>query len=289
LGVIETTTGPYEPPATGKRLDARRVYSALAFIPFFYLLVRYGPPVGFFLLVLTVALLALAEFYRLHFHTGGRSPETGLGLGCAGLLLASIQWPGVVSERAVFALTLIAVLGSRLVSGPALKQSLVDAAILLLGIAYLGLLLGHLLLARALPGGEWLIFFLVLVTWAGDTGAYYAGIGFGRRKLAPLISPNKTVEGLIGGVALAVVMALVARLWFLPSFSVADCVALGLLLTAAGVVGDLAESALKRSAGVKDSGALIPGHGGMLDRLDSLLFTAPTFYYYVMLVKGSAT
>jgi phosphatidate cytidylyltransferase len=141
-------------------------------------------------------------------------------------------------------------------------------------------------LTRALPNGELLIFFLLLVTWAGDTGAYYAGMSLGRRKLAPVISPNKTVEGLIGGLMLAVLAAVGARLWFLPSFSLADCLATGLLLTGAGVLGDLAESALKRSAGVKDSGSLIPAHGGMLDRLDSLLFTAPAFYYYVTVVKG---
>jgi phosphatidate cytidylyltransferase len=140
-------------------------------------------------------------------------------------------------------------------------------------------------LTRALEGGEFLIFFLVLVTWAGDAGAYYTGRSLGRRQLAPVISPNKTVEGLLGGLILAVAAALVARAWFLPSFSVADCVAIGLLLTMAGALGDLTESVLKRSAGVKDSGTVIPAHGGMLDRLDSLLFAAPAFYYYVTLVK----
>jgi phosphatidate cytidylyltransferase len=289
LGVAQTTTRQYEAPVTGKRLDTRRVYSALVFIPLFYLLVRYGPSFGFFALVTAVTLLAMVEFYRLHFHDEGASLTTWLGLACAGLLLASIQWPGVASERPVLVLTLIVALTSRLCSGTAFKQSLVDAAVVLFGVLYVGLLLGHLLLTRALPSGEWLIFFLVLVTWAGDTGAYYVGMGFGRRKLAPLISPNKTVEGLMGGLALSVVAALVARIWFLPSFSVADCVSLGLLLAVAGVLGDLVESSLKRSAGVKDSGALIPGHGGMLDRLDSMLFTAPTFYYYVTLVMGSAT
>jgi phosphatidate cytidylyltransferase len=86
---------------------------------------------------------------------------------------------------------------------------------------------------------------------------------------------------------LALIVALVARAWFLPAFTVGDCIATGLLLTLVGVLGDLSESALKRSAGVKDSGLLLPAHGGMLDRLDSLLFTTPTFYYYVTLVKGS--
>ncbi len=90
----------------------------------------------------------------------------------------------------------------------------------------------------------------------------------------------------MGGLVLAVVVAFIAQRWFLPTFTILDCVATGLLLTGVGVLGDLSESAMKRSAGVKDSGAVIPAHGGMLDRLDSLLFTAPTFYYYMTLVKG---
>ncbi|MBM4124999.1 MAG: phosphatidate cytidylyltransferase, partial [Nitrospira sp.] len=164
-----------------------------------------------------------------------------------------------------------------------------DSAVLVFGILYIGLTMGHLLLTRSLAEGEFLIFFLVLVTWAGDTGAYYAGVSLGRRKLAPVISPNKTLEGLLGGLLLAILVSIGAGLWFLPSFSLTDCLALGLVLTLTGMVGDLAESVLKRSAGVKDSGSLIPAHGGMFDRLDSLLFTAPAFYYYVTLIKGTAS
>jgi len=281
-----TTTTPYEGPLSGKRLDARRVYSALVFLPLFYLLVRYGPPLGFFILVLAVTLLALTEFYRLHFRESSASPAIALGLGCAGLLLISMQWPGLAPQGLVLVITLAVALVSRLFSGEALKQSLVDAAVLLLGVLYVGLLLGHVLLTRAHPDGEWLIFFLILVTWAGDAGAYYVGSAMGQRKLAPVISPNKTVEGLLGGLGLSVIAALAGKVWFVPAFRLVDCVALGLLLAVAGVMGDLAESALKRSAGVKDSGRVIPGHGGMLDRLDSMLFTAPAFYYYVTLVKG---
>jgi phosphatidate cytidylyltransferase len=131
-----------------------------------------------------------------------------------------------------------------------------------------------------------LIFFLVLVTWAGDTGAYYAGISLGRRPLAPTLSPKKTVEGLIGGWVAALAAALVASNWFLPSFSPLDALVASFLLTGAGLIGDLSESALKRSAGIKDSGGLLPGHGGVLDRIDSLLFSSPVFYYYVILSQG---
>ena len=272
---------------TGKPVDSQRVYAALVFLPLFYFLVRYLPPIALIALVVAAAFLALAEFYRFHFRDASASIAMGLGLGSAGLLLASLQWPGLVPERAVFLVILVALLTSSLFSSRGLKRSLVDSAVLVFGVLYVGLTLGHLLLTRALDGGEYLILFLFLVTWAGDSGAYYAGVSLGSRQLAPVISPNKTVEGLIGGFALALVAAWAGRLWFLPSFSVPDCVATGLLLTAAGLLGDLTESAMKRSASVKDSGRLIPGHGGMLDRLDSLMFTAPVFYYYVTLVKGS--
>lgn len=287
MGAEQMMSGACEAPTAARRLDGRRLYAALTFIPLFYLLVRYLPPIAFFVLVLAAAWLALVEFYRLYFRNERFPRPIFLGLGFAGLLLASLQWPGVVSERAVFLLTLAAVLTSRLFSTRDLKGSLVESAVLVFGVLYVGLTLGHLLLTRALAGGEFLILFVVLVTWAGDTGAYYTGTSLGRRRLAPAISPNKTVEGLIGGVAVALAAAMGAGMWLLPSFSVADYLATGLLLSMAGVVGDLVESALKRSAGVKDSGALIPAHGGMLDRLDSMLFAAPAFYYYVTLVKGA--
>lgn len=272
----------------GRRLDSRRIYPALIFIPLFVFLVRYLPPVAFFALVTTAALLALAEFYRLHFRDARVPVAMALGLAAGALLLISLQWPGSISERTVFLVALIAVLAYRLTSTRELKQGLVDSAVLMFGVLYIGLTLGHLLLTRALEGGEFLIFFVFLVTWAGDTGAYYIGLRLGHRKLAPVISPNKTVEGLVGGLGFAIISALLARAWFLPTFSIADCLATGFLLTLAGLLGDLSESALKRSAGVKDTGALIPAHGGMLDRLDSLLFAAPAFYYYVTLVKGAA-
>jgi phosphatidate cytidylyltransferase len=280
----ENNQGSEGLPRVDRQLDTRRIYTALVFAPLFYLLVRYLPAIVFFAFVVAVAMSSLEEFYRLYFRNESIPMEIILGLGSLALLLMSMQWPDMMSERDVILLMLAAVFLYRL-SARKPTQSLVDSAILVFGVVYIGLTLGHLLRTRALEGGEFLIFFVVLVTWAADTGAYYVGTTIGRRQLAPIISPNKTIEGLIGGLVLAIAMAVVARAWFLPSFSLADCLATGLLLTMAGVLGDLSESALKRSAGVKDSGTLIPAHGGILDRVDSLLFTAPAFYYYVALVK----
>lgn len=271
---------------TSRRFDLRRLLVAAVFIPLIYVLIRYFPPAVFFVLVSSAALLALIEFYRLHFQGRPATPIITLGTGFTALLLISLQWPEFLSARTVLLLTVGVALTSRLILTRQLGHSLVDSAVLVFGVLYIGLTLGHLLLTRVLPEGMFLIFFVVLVTWAGDTGAYFIGTTLGHRPLAPIISPKKTIEGLVGGLAFAVSAALIARSWFLPSFSVGDSLATGILLGLAGVLGDLCESALKRSAGVKDSGTLLSSHGGMLDRLDSLVFTAPVFYYYVTLIKG---
>lgn len=273
-------------PRTSKRWDSRRLYAALVFIPLFYLLVRYLPPIAFFGLVVGASWLALVELYRLHFQPRLATMAIILGLVMTTLVLSHLQWPDVLPLHPLLVFVITATLLWYLLSKHDLSRSLVDVSVLIFGMLYIGFTLGHLLLIRALPDGIFLIFFVILVTWAGDTGAYYAGVSMGRTPLAPRISPNKTVEGLLGGCLLAVVIALIARAWFIPSFTIVDALVLGVMLTVAGLIGDLSESMFKRGAGVKDSGGLIPGHGGMLDRLDSLLLTAPTYYYYVTLVKG---
>jgi phosphatidate cytidylyltransferase len=259
----------------------RRVLAAVVFIPLFYLLVHDLGPVAFFGLVSISGMLAVGEFYRLHMGHASWPWWGWVGVAATGLLLSSAQWPSLVPDRAVLMSTLVVALCLPLLSRQPLRNAFMDGLVLAMGVLYIGLTLSYLLLIRGLPDGALLIFFVVVVTWAGDTGAYLAGKTLGRHALAPVISPKKTYEGLAGGLVLACTLALVARAWFLPAFSLWDCLVLGLVLTMAGLIGDLTESAIKRSGGFKDSGSLIPGHGGMLDRLDSLLFTAPAFYYYV--------
>lgn len=287
MAIDHTTEGaPEHAIVRTKRFDARRLGVALLLIPLLYLSIRYLPPQAFFTLVVASAILSLREFYRLHFAEERALMEVSLGAGLTLLLLVNLQWPALIPTGALWFLVLFLILATRLMSRRDLRHCLSDTGVLVLGILYVGLTLGHLLLIRALDGGIFLIFFLLLVTWSGDAGGYFAGRTLGRHQLAPVISPNKTVEGLVGGLLLALGAALLARHWFLPSLTLRDCVILGLGLAATGAIGDLAESIMKRSAGVKDSSHLIPGHGGLLDRLDSLLFTTPTFYYYVTLVKG---
>jgi phosphatidate cytidylyltransferase len=273
-------------PVPSRRLDGRRLASASLFIPLLYVIIRHMPPVAFFTLVAVASVLAVREFYTLYFNTSERTAAALLGMALTVALLSSFQWPAGFPPGLVLFLSIAAVMGLRLLARRSAGDGFDETAVLVFGILYVGLTMGHLLLTRALPDGVFLIFFVALVTWAGDTGAYYAGIMFGHTKLAPAVSPNKTVEGLIGGCLLAVAAAVAARYSFLPIFTAAEAACLGVVLTLAGLAGDLSESMLKRSAGVKDSGSLIPGHGGVLDRIDSLLFTAPTYYYYMTLVKG---
>ena len=150
----------------------------------------------------------------------------------------------------------------------------------MLAPVYLGLPLGALVGIHAAAGREGVLI-LVATVAASDSAQYYSGRTFGRRPLAPTISPKKTIEGAIGGFVVApLVLWLLARAW-LPQLPPLAAIGAGLGIVAAGICGDLFESALKRAAGVKDSGALIPGHGGVLDRIDALLFAAPLFYLVV--------
>ena len=154
---------------------------------------------------------------------------------------------------------------------------------LALGLVYVPLPLGFFPLLLELPDGHgwgWVLLTMA-ATWGGDTGAFFAGRAFGRTPLFPLVSPKKTWEGLVGGLAMSTALCVGFKYAFFPWVSVVDCVVLGVFINLAGVTGDLVESMLKRDAGIKDSGMFLPGHGGMLDRIDSILFTLPLTWIYV--------
>lgn len=165
-----------------------------------------------------------------------------------------------------------------------ISQSAAETALVWSGFAYVPLLLSHLVLLRALPNGIQWVFLMLLIVMSGDTAAYYVGSSLGKRKLYPVVSPNKSIEGALGGLSGSLAGTLVAKFTFFVELTVVDCVVTALVVGALGQIGDLFESLLKRSFGVKDSGVIIPGHGGILDRLDSILFAAPALYYYAYLV-----
>lgn len=164
-----------------------------------------------------------------------------------------------------------------------------------LGLFYVAGLFSFLILIRELPktasfdyrmGGKWIIFLYISI-WTCDTFAYFVGRGVGKHRLASAISPGKTVEGAVAGVVGAILMAYIAQESFLSSFSFRELLPLALIVGIIGQIGDLVESLLKRAAGVKDSSKIIPGHGGVLDRFDSLIFVAPWVYYYLKFVLYS--
>jgi phosphatidate cytidylyltransferase len=165
------------------------------------------------------------------------------------------------------------------------SKMLAGVGVTLLGVMYVAFLGGFLVATRMgfdqRPNlSTHLLGYFILVIFASDTGAYFTGRAMGKHKLAPSISPGKTYEGLGGGLIASAVAAVIATFWFFPELPYQWSIPLAVVLAAVGVLGDLAESALKRAAGTKDAASILPGHGGFLDRLDSLLFGAPILYYF---------
>jgi phosphatidate cytidylyltransferase len=188
-----------------------------------------------------------------------------------------------IGERAL-TLVLIAVFiiifSSEILRGDP-EQGLLNAAANLFGTVYLGFMFAYILLLRFIPeqNGLYYVLFTVLVTWANDSAAYFVGINFGKHKLSPKISPKKSIEGSIGGLAGGLFGATVLSWYFHRPLGL--MLLLGTIVVVAGQFGDLVESVIKRNADVKDSGNFLPGHGGVLDRFDSLLLAAPVVYYIV--------
>lgn len=277
---ISVTTAP----ARTRRFDLRRLYTAAVLIPAVYGIIVFLPPWALTLLLITVGSMALLELYRMGFQSRVNRPLVIVGLVAFVLVLARSHVSLRLEELLIASGLLITI--ATFFLPDSMEQRWKDGALTFFGIVYIGFTLSTAVATRSLQGGEYLILFLAVVTWASDTGAYYAGTLWGKHLLMPSISPKKTVEGVLGGLVLAIAAALLAQLWFASQLSLWDGLVLGIFLTLSGLVGDLFESAIKRRQGVKDSGGILPGHGGMLDRLDSLLFTAPTFYYYVTCIRG---
>jgi phosphatidate cytidylyltransferase len=156
----------------------------------------------------------------------------------------------------------------------------------LLGIVYIAVPLGHLIVLRETELGPWWILFALTVIWANDTFAFFVGNLAGRHKLSPAISPNKTVEGAVGGLSGGVLGAILFNRFFNMGAGPFEVFYLSIVIGTLGILGDLVESLIKRGAGVKDTGNIIPGHGGVMDRVDSLLFAIPALYYYLIWRAG---
>ena len=250
----------------------KRVVTALLLIPFFIYIVLWAPPWAFLVTVSGVAVLLFREYAQLVALHGIAKPSV-FGY-VAGLLVLLL--PG--KDGAFFVLIAILAMSLALRSRE-MAHVLPEAAALLLGIAYVFGSLRSAVELRAI-NPYWLFFGLSL-NWAGDIAALYIGRAFGRHKLAPEISPAKSWEGAAGSTVASVVYGAFYFHWLLPTAPLVAALGLTVVANNAGQLGDLCESALKRGAGVKDSGNLLPGHGGWLDRVDSSLFALPVVYFVV--------
>lgn len=281
--MVDVVTGAVATPSLpGGRSTAawlKRFASAIVLIPAFAWLVARAPAPLFEALVVAVSAAASWELARM-FEQAGRPAYRWLGLAATSAVTASFALEG--APAVVFTLAVFAVASAPVwMSAPPAVEPVANT---LFGVTWVGWLLGHgLLLYRAADGAD-LVLFVVGLTWAGESAAYLVGSAIGRHQLAPVISPRKTVEGAVAQLVVSVAAAAGLGAWLLPGWPLGRVVAAGFLLGVVGQFGDLAESVVKRSLGTKDTGTLIPGHGGLLDRLDSLLFNVPAFFYYVSYV-----
>lgn len=229
--------------------------------------------------VLALSLLGLWEFYGLAL-VKGIKPLTVWGM-IGGALLWYCFFNLKAAAIGAMVLWLLLLL-SWLVIRSEVEHSLARAGTTVLGVIYTAGLLGHLLLIRNIDGilGFKLAVLTMVLIWIGDTGAYFTGMLFGKKPLAPKISPKKSIEGLAGGALFILAAAfMIARYW-MWELTTWQALAIGLGVTLFGTLGDLFESMLKRDAGIKDSGNLLPGHGGILDRFDSMMFALPFVYWF---------
>lgn len=266
-------------------MHLKRILAALVLTPLFLILVIKGSYVHYSMLVAVLVFLGLLEYFNF---IKGKIDNSMKFIGILwGVLVAGGLYVG--SSQIIIAMLTLGFLSIcliRLSKTGDLDKVFQDIGYTFIGALYVGLLLGHLTLIRAtVEGREWtlLLFFTI---WMGDIAAFYTGLSIGKHKLYPEISPNKTIEGAIGGIIGSFIIVAAAKFYYMNQLTMVDVAVISVGIAVMGQLGDLCESMFKRSAGVKDSGNLIPGHGGILDRFDSVLFAAPFLYYYLIFIKG---
>lgn len=262
---------------------AKRWATGVIAVPILFLTIAYGSETIFALLIIIATLVGVAEYNRMVFGTGLLREKVEM-LAVALLILIAAAAGDRVLLVAILSFAVMAILMLNLLRIREEGLDMIRVGKVILGVMYVPLLMSHFILIRQEPAGIRWIFFILVLAFSGDIAAYYVGKGLGRRKLLPDVSPGKTVEGTIGLVVGSITGCILFRQLFFPMLPVLHTVILGLVGSVAGQLGDLCESALKRAAGVKDSGTLLPGHGGILDRLDCLMFITPFVYYYRVLI-----
>ena len=268
-----------------------RLITSIIGIPLVVLAVYWGN-IPFFIMMFGVVFLALWEYFVLVKTKYESQPVIGITMGLFLFLFMYINGTKLgasasnQSTAAFLSIALIPIFAFEMFRRKK-NRSMESMAVTFLGMFFIPWALGHLLMLRSLkPNGMIYVFFIFIVIWILDTGAYAVGVRLGKNKLASAVSPKKTVEGAVGGVVTGTLSAGLFGFLFLKNdFTVFESLAIGFCISIISQFSDLAESVLKRDVGVKDSADLLPGHGGMLDRFDSFLFTAPLLYYYLTIFK----
>jgi len=259
----------------------RRTLTAAVLLGVLFVIIQYAPNWVFFLFGLAFILAALLEFYTL---TGkkGLGPQKVLGLVLAALVLSTFYFRQIPLDAALFAGVLAASVFYLIAVNTVAKLDAFPAsfATTIVGALYVAFPLGLLFRIR-LEQGPFYLYMLAAIVFLGDTGAFFVGKPFGRHKMTPIASPNKSWEGSAGGFLFAAAGALLARFILLPEVPIATVILTALVVHAAAQVSDPLESLFKRAVGVKDSSNSLPGHGGFLDRIDSLILAGPLFYFIV--------
>jgi phosphatidate cytidylyltransferase len=262
-----------------------RIASAALMAVVVWASLKLAPVWVFYALACAMILGACWELYRMLEKFGAR-PFHWLGLAATAAMLWSFtdRAPSFHPCLPLIAIVVLSLVMSiwRREDPPRMLRAAMHT---IFPVLFVGLALGYVIMLRTVPGedGTDLILLVLICPIFADTFAYYVGSSIGRHRLAPRLSPKKSWEGAIGGIVGSVLGALLAHLWFYQRLPLSHAIVIGLVLGAAAILGDLAESLVKRATGVKDSSSLIPGHGGLLDRADSLLFAAPILYYYYMI------
>ncbi len=261
-----------------------RLLAAAIFLPCFFIIAHRGG-IYYLILVDLIIIIGLFEFYRM-MEAKGLRPYKWIGVLSGGALPWYLFLKQGMYANVLLTLTFMAVMIAELVRRDK-GHAIYHISVTIFGVLYVGWLGSHLMLLRELPiiagldysAGYTFVIIAFALTWSYDTGAYTFGRMFGRRKLLPSISPGKTVEGAIGGTFLSIAGILIVRMLMDTHLGFTEAVVLAIVASVIGQTGDLVESMIKRDAKIKDSATSIPGHGGILDRFDSLLFTAPLIYY----------
>jgi phosphatidate cytidylyltransferase len=259
-----------------------RVLSALVLLPLVIGTVWFLPPIATLVLATVAAALAFVEYARIMAAIDSRVPTSVTG---AAVAAACISLGAGYASSDVILMSAVIAVGALAVAGGVVDPGVLrGTAAAILPIAYIGLPLGAIAAVRNFAGREAVLLLMVTIV-VSDSAQYYCGRAFGRRLLAPAISPKKTMEGAIGGLIFGTAAMTIGGRWVFPDAPLPLLLAVSACIAALGMVGDLFESMLKRAAGVKDSSQLIPGHGGILDRIDSWLFAAPLYYAFARYLR----